>query len=620
MNFKQLPSRQARLAFAVSLASLFAMPASALTFQLGEIEGQFDSNLSVGASWALRNPKEELITYHSGDDGRRNFEQGKTFSKIFKGIHDLELKYGDSGVFLRGKYWYDFELKDEHREYKEIDDSNAKEGAKSSGAQLLDAFIYHNYVIDDLPGAVRLGKQVVSWGESTFIPGGINSINPVDIAAFRRPGAEVKEGLIPVNMFYLSQNLTDNLSAEGFYQLEWDQTVVDNCGTFFSQTDVIAEGCDNLRNGPILDQNAAAQAALNPFGVELTDEGIKVPRSADRDARDSGQWGMALRWFAPELNSEFAGYVINYHSRQPYFSTTTGPNTTNLNFAPQLCANLGIPGPGCAGFIGSATGQGLVQAYRLGTANYFAAFPEDIRLYGLSFNTSLDSGTTLAGEISYRPNMPIQINPVDQVSAVVGIAPITPLASSGDTIIGNNQDIYGYRRKEVTQAQITATHFFDQVMGADRLTLVGEVGMTWVGGLEGKGGVRYGRSTLYGQGALYPDNSVCTGITNAQSSDNCNDDGYTTGHSWGYRMRAIWEFSNLIPGMQINPNLAWSHDVSGYGPEPGFNEGAKAISLGVDATYLSTYSTSLAYTNYFGGDYNVNVDRDFVALSFGVSF
>ena len=81
-------------------------------------------------------------------------------------------------------------------------------------AELLDAFLYHNYQIGDLPGTTRLGKQVVSWGESTFIQGGINAVNPVDVAAFRRPGSEVKEGLIPVNMFYVSQSLTDNLSAD----------------------------------------------------------------------------------------------------------------------------------------------------------------------------------------------------------------------------------------------------------------------------------------------------------------------------------------------------------------------------------------------------------------------
>lgn len=235
--------RLAKLPLAVSLASTLAAPAYAVSFNIGEIEGQLDSSLSVGASWSMRSADPDLYGVNNGgdgifstsDDGKINFKKGETFSKIFKGIHDLELKYGDTGVFVRGKYWYDFELKDEHRLVKDIDDSNRKEGAQSSGAEILDAFVYHNYSVADQPGSVRLGKQVVSWGESTFIQNSINSINPVDVSAFRRPGAEVKEGLIPVNMFYVSQSLTDNLSAEVFYQLEWDQTVVDNCGTFFLQ-------------------------------------------------------------------------------------------------------------------------------------------------------------------------------------------------------------------------------------------------------------------------------------------------------------------------------------------------------------------------------------------------
>ncbi|SDK60550.1 DUF1302 domain-containing protein [Pseudomonas indica] len=555
--------RRARLAFAMTLATFTSGMASAVTFQLGEIEGQFDSNLSVGASWALRNPDPDLLHDPASDDGRRNFKKGETFSKVFKGIHDLELKYGESGLFLRGKYWYDFELKDESRLFKDIDDHNRKEAAQSSGAELLDAFIYHNYQIGDLPGTVRLGKQVVSWGESTFIQGGINTINPIDVTAFRRPGAEVKEGLIPVNMLYLSQSITEEVSLEGFYQLEWDQTVVDNCGTFFAPVDVVADGCEGLDT---------------PFG-------ITIPRAGDRDARDSGQWGAALRWFAPGLDSEFAAYFINYHSRQPYFSTQTATTTGDLS-----------------------------------TSKYFIEYPEDIRLYGLSFSTMLPTGTTLAGEISYRPNMPVQISPVDLVAVSSGIPVLTPLLSSGAIQFSNGMDVNGYRRKEVTQAQVTATHFFDQVMGADRLTLVGEVGVTHVGALEGRGDVRYGRSTAYGQGALYPDNNLCTALTNSAMPNNCSDDGFVTGTSWGYRVRAIWEYSNVIPGVELRPNLAWSQDINGYGPEPGFNEGAKAISLGIDASYLHIYNASLSYTDYFGGDYNTNIDRDFVALSFGVSF
>src|SRR6218665_2680337 len=173
--------RLAKLPLAVSLASTLAAPAFGVTFNIGEIEGQLDSSLSVGASWSVRDPDRDFIGVNNGgqglsqtsDDGHLNFKKNKTFSKIFKGIHDLELKYGDTGVFVRGKYWYDFELKDESRLFKDIDDSNRKEGAQSSGAQILDAFLYHNYTIAELPGSARIGKQVVSWGESTFIGNGI---------------------------------------------------------------------------------------------------------------------------------------------------------------------------------------------------------------------------------------------------------------------------------------------------------------------------------------------------------------------------------------------------------------------------------------------------------------
>lgn len=157
----------------IAAASIFNIGAAhAINFNLGEIEGQLDSSISIGASFATKNPDPDFIGVANGgkgdsrttDDGRLNFKKGETFSKIFKGIHDLELKYGESGVFLRGKYWYDFELKDEHRPLYDIVDDNRKRGAQSSGYELLDAFFYHNYDLADLPGSFRVGKQVVSWG------------------------------------------------------------------------------------------------------------------------------------------------------------------------------------------------------------------------------------------------------------------------------------------------------------------------------------------------------------------------------------------------------------------------------------------------------------------------
>lgn len=616
--------RRAKLPLAVSLASTLAGPAFGVSFNIGEIEGQFDSSLSVGASWSTAKPNENLIGVNNGgkglsqtsDDGHLNFKRGETFSKIFKGIHDLELKYGDTGVFVRGKYWYDFELKDEHREFKDISDSNRKEGAQSSGGQILDAFVYHNYSIADQPGSVRLGKQVVSWGESTFIGNGINSINPIDVAAFRRPGAEVKEGLIPVNMFYVSQSLTDNLSAEAFYQIEWDQTVVDNCGTFFSQPDIIADGCSN--NLRLLNSSRSVPGAFLPFlaanGVDINEEGVLVRRSADRDARDSGQFGVAFRYMFEPLDTEFGAYFMNYHSRAPIFSAT---------------------GADPAVYTGVA-GNPLAPLIVAGNSSYFVEYPEDIRLYGLSFSTTLPTGTAWSGEISYRPNAPVQLNTTDILySAVVPLGGRYTNASLLTGVPG--EDLHGYRRKEVTQFQTTLTHFFDQVMGASRLTVVGELGVTHVGGLEDSSKLRYGRDPVYGPGPLPATGGLntCSAILNtgtitgagagasiANLSRNCEDDGFTTSTSWGYRARAIWDYNDVFAGVNLKPNIAWSHDVSGYSPGPGgnFEEGRKAVSLGLDAEYQNTYTTSLSYTNFFDGKYTTVDDRDFIALSFGVNF
>ncbi|MDT4870861.1 hypothetical protein FQZ97_1059580 [compost metagenome] len=93
-----------------------------------------------------------------------------------------------------------------------------------------------------------------------------------------------------------------------------------------------------------------------------------------------------------------------------------------------------------------------------------------------------------------------------------------------------------------------------------------------------------------------------------------------TSTSWGYRARAIWDYNNAFAGVNLKPNISWSHDVDGYGPNGLFNEGNKAVSLGLDAEYANTYTAGLSYTDFFGGDFNTSVDRDFVALSFGVNF
>ena len=577
--------RRAKLALAVSLASTSAWGVS---FNVGPVEGQIDSELSIGASWSTAKADRNLIGANNGgkgqseisDDGRLNFKRGETFSKIFTGMHGLELKYGDSGLYVRGKYWYDFELQDDSRPFKPVSDSGRKASAQSAGAQLLDAFVYHNYEIADQPGAARLGKQVVSWGEGVFIGGGINAINPTDVSAYRRPGTEYKDGLVPVNLFYISQNLTDNLSAEAFYQLDWEQSQADNCGTFFSQSDVMADGCSG--NYRVMSKRSALDvadlAALTGAGVDVNGEGVLVRRGADRNARNGGQFGVAMHYVFEPLDTEFGAYFMNYHSRDPILSAGAAPQSA---------------------YNAAAGAGGLGSMIVAGNSSYYVEYPEDIRLYGLSFATTLSTGTAWKGELSYRPNAPVQLNSNDLLYANITLLP--GLASASPLTVTPGADVQGYRRKEITQFQTSLSHVFDNAMGANRLTVTGEVGVTYVGGLDSSSDLRYGRDPVFG-------------------SDG--HDGFTTATSWGYRGRAVWEYNSVLPGVNLKPNLGWSHDISGYSPGPNanFEEGRKAISVGLDGEYQNTYTSSLSYTNFFGGRYNTLSDRDFVALTVGVKF
>lgn len=636
----------AALPLAIGLAS-FSGSAGAVTFNIGEVDAQLDSQLSFGISAAASDADRRFIDYRTttdgtaggpsvggqavartSDDGRLNYsEKGDVFSKIFRGVHDLELSYGNSGAFFRGKYWYDFETKDGSPDFYDIDDSGRDPLVKGSGVALLDAFFYHNYFIGNNPGNVRLGRQVVSWGESTFIQNSINSINPVDVAALRRPGAEIKEGLLPVEMLYLSQGLTENLSMEAFYQLKWQETVLDNCGTFFG-ADTLATGCNDRLivagqeywpGDPVLSQdNLGALGSVDYI----------VRARKDKQARDDGQYGVAFRYFVPELNdSEFGFYAMNYHSRTPIYSNIAGgvlgPN-----------ALAGAYGPGV--YAGLETVEGINGAN--GPAGYFFEYPEDIRLFGVSFQTML-GGASIGGEFSYRPNMPMQINTGDMsrtalLAAGVDVPGVgTVFVPGGDNthrgLEGEVQPgdyIRGYERNEFYQAQVTVIHFIDRVLGASRLSLVGEAGVNYIGGLGDT--TKFGRDSLFGQSPYVDGDTGATGTcasVDAASATGqnralswCENDGFYTRWSSGYRVRAALDYSNVVAGINLTPSLTWSHDVAGYGPN--FSEDAKAVSFGLSADYANKYNATITYTDFFDGKYNTNVDRDFVSASVSVSF
>ncbi|MEK9765881.1 MAG: DUF1302 domain-containing protein, partial [Thalassolituus sp.] len=417
------------------------------------------------------------------DDGTLNYSQGDVYTNVFKWSGDLELSYRNYGGFFRARAYYDHAIMDQDPDFKPFNDET--KDAAGMGAELLDAFVWADYDINYVPVSVRLGRQVLSWGESTFIQGGVNSINPVDASAFRKPGAELKEALLPVNMLYTSIGLTGELTLEAFYQLEWEKTRSDPCGTFFSTSDFVADGC-----GPVILGGEADERDLEvEAGVPLSERVSPVTERIEDDTpKDSGQYGVALRWYSEALgDTEFGFYYMNIHSRLPYINgvITNQDRSGVLTGTPDMSVN----------------DDATYDTYR---PLYQVAYPEDIQIAGISFARSTEFGASISGEISYKPDYPIQWNAFELILAGNG-APYSRLYQQRAEEAGSASELYGelgdgYDRFDVWQAQSTYIMFFDRVLGADRLALVGEIGVAYIPDLPSTDDARYGRSGAYGIG------------------------------------------------------------------------------------------------------------------------
>ena len=625
------------LAVALALGGFAAQDAAAIEFSKGELTGSIDTTVSYGVSVRTQDRDDDLIgKAHfnptlvaqisaltaagryleaqalqeqargrfsvNRDDGNLKYDKGDLISNALKLTSELSLNYRDSGAFMRATYFYDFEnatRNDLSRDAKDLIGERLR---------LLDAFVFHNFNYGESgTGTVRLGRQVVSWGESTFIQNGINAINPVDLSALRVAGAELKEAFLPVDSLWASFSITENLSVEGVYLAEFEEIEIDASGTYFSANDFASPGGNHV----MLNFGTVPQPVNNPdlfydvcfsgaAGYGRSDTGLPpalvaagcsaaFARAPNRNARDSGQFGIAARYFASGLNdTEFGLYYLKYHSRVPVISgisvTTSSPTS----------------------------------------GRYFLEYPEDIELYGLSWNTTLPAGIAWQGEFSYRPNMPLQIDDVELLFA--GLSPLNGLLpqpglrfNSQMGTFGPGEYIRGWDRHEVSQIQSTFTKVIGpgNWLGAEQVSLVGEVGATKVWDLPDPSVLRYeGEGTDTIGGPAIDDGALRNPITWPG--------GFPTRFSWGYRLAARADYNNVFGSpINVSPRVAFNHDVNGITPGPGGNfvEDRKSYTLGVEANYLNRWAVDLAYTRFFGaGMFNSLAARDFVSVSARYSF
>ncbi|WP_306480980.1 DUF1302 domain-containing protein [Limnobacter sp.] len=613
-------------------AGLFAaavMPVQAKDFQIGDFDLSVNSTVSVGTSFRVENRDRALYgsnnvssdgafgtgLSNTSDDGNLNFDKGDAFSTIIKGVHDFELKKDNYGFFSRVKWFYDHTLNNEEVFHgheptsnvrnQKLNDNGFHPFARFDGIDLLDAFFYMNTTVADKPLDFRVGRQVISWGESLFIPSAISGLNTIDVSAFRRPGSDLKEGFTPTEMVYFNLGVTDNTSLEAFYQLKWRKTVPEGCGTYFSTNDFAADGCDRLAFAGSLGPFPDAQQLDGTFGVVPTPAGNRffgpVNRSVDRQPEDDGQFGFALRNYVSSLDTEFGAYYMNYHSRLPLISVKASNIPVPTEVSP------GVP----AQAIGLTPGNALPYALGNGSGSYFVDYAEDIPVFGLSASTNI-AGWSVAGEVSLAQDVPIQLNANDLLASTLsaGAGNTGGVPNAGNPLdrriraLAPGQAFAGYDRFDVTQIQSAFIKTFDRALGSSQVAFVAEVGAVFVDGLpEIAPGQRYGRNTVFG--------SVR------------GNEGYVTDFSWGYRLRTSATYRDVFLGTDLIPSIAWSHDVDGWSPEPGqvFNEGRQSVGLGLGFEFDANTKASINYTTFTNAaDFDPLRDRDFISLTGSYAF
>ncbi|GIU04387.1 DUF1302 domain-containing protein [Shewanella morhuae] len=661
------------LGVASALSLLMIPSVNAISFDWGEVEGTFDSTWTAGASWRVgerdwegqigkvNQPQFDWSNYsafnnnkytsaeiwaqpgsYSSNNDLSNllYSQGDTTSEIVKGLHELSLKYENFGLFARGMYFYDRKLNDGNYDYsdpitgKEFDpceDSRASE-VQCKDIRLLDAFVYGNFDLNNgaNPLSIRVGNQVVSWGESTLIAHGISEINAVDLNILNAPGAELKEAFRPQGMVWASLGLTDSLTVEAFYQYDWEPIWVPTAGSIFATNDFVGYGgyAQNAQLGfnsnpdinlDFMTQEYELLAGMIASGQSIPTQQLVAMALAyptkltlvqdEQKPSDDGQYGIKLGYYAPQLGeTEFGFYFMNYHSRRPLISGTAADFSTGA-----LLSDMAALGQSA----GDINRELLLSLKSFSKAQ--VVYPEDIKLYGFSFNT-LVGDTSVAGEIAHRQDEPLQIDDVEllfagmpQQLANAGIRPdLDGISQIKDVQPGETVD--GFIRLDTTQAQVTLTHLFGPTLGLDNLTMLAEVGGVWIHDMPGFDELRLNGPGTSRSGGNPDMPGIIQALHNGPETNP-----FPTDFAWGYRVVAKADFNNIFAGVNMSPRMIFSHDVDGITPDPMFlfTEGRKSVALGVNFDYQNRWGADISYNNFFGGvgTTNAMADRDYVSFN-----
>ncbi|MCY1352821.1 hypothetical protein D9M69_391430 [compost metagenome] len=410
-------------------------PSHAMSFNPNpDVKIDWDTTLSYGMAWRLEGRDHQLsdeARNPNGNDGDNAFDKGSLINNRASFLTEANLSWReDFGVFVRATGFYD-------AVYDQGNDngtgtSNCFAGGNCSrpdrfsdetidqhrdDLRFLDYYAYGTWDVAGRSLNLRVGDQVVSWGESLFYQGISSAQSPVDATKATSPGVEVKEILLPVGQVFAQYSLTDDLNLQAYYQYEWEKTELFGVGSYFSTTDYIDKGGFNDSTG-------------------------FVRRLKSDKPGDSGQYGVAMTYTAASLNNtEFGLYYSRFHAKTPVldFQTDLGSYRARYfddidQYGASFATVLGDTS--FAGEVSYRDGQPVLVDNGFGGAVRAETLQAQTSLIHVVGPTAFADNTTLVGELVYNTVLD------NDASAPVPLFPGFSLPGT-DTLL-HDRDAWGY--------------------------------------------------------------------------------------------------------------------------------------------------------------------------------
>jgi len=584
-------------------AALCAGGVQAVEIKGDTVYGSFDSQITLGLAMRAHGIDCQRVgdpntsgcdgsvntaQFANADNGNLNYKKGDLFAGYVKGTHELLLNLPEDIKFMaRGTWLADYAASNTQRSELTKDAFNQV----ARDARLLDLWVSKGFDIGEEKARVRLGNQVVNWGESIFGLGGINSTNALDIQKLLVPGTQIKEAVLPAPMLSFASGLGHGFNMEAYYQFQWNGSRLPPVGSYFSTVDNLGRGMEpfnvSTTNPNFQGTDATTIAGTRSQGsIQQVQQGINqglfagppfntfgVPFDKNGSPRSQGQYGLSLHYKPSGTQLDLGAYVMNYHDKLPTL-TLRADDTLHVGYL------------------------------------------EDRKLYGVSANFPVGEWA-VGWELSYRPHDAVALSacygpngPLDNISNgisgvdcqqwidrkrfqmhLTGLLAITPSSSAGVVLRGLGADAGAFTHELVAiyfPGVNSNSRYFRTVNGQEVMQAPSAGLLAWAD-----------NST---NGTLGYPVSAAKGTSMSM--------GYTADFNVTYD-------GTLIPGWQVTPGATFSWSFMGYTPTGMANylQGAKSANLYVLFNQNpAKWQAGINYTVYWGGSVLTQPlgDRSFV--------